>query len=134
MLDYSALPITYACHCLNCQTMSGSGFVLQALVPLSRFSIEGGVMEWSHTNSQGKVTTQRFCMVCKTRLYSTNDGRPGIALVRAGTLDESGEIIPAVHMWVRRKQSWIGLPAQAETYDEAIPPDRVTAIFAPNFV
>jgi len=113
--------------------MSGSGFVLQALVPLSRFSVAGEVIEWSNANPQGKVTTQRFCMVCKTRLYSTNEGRPGMVLVRAGTLDESMQITPAVHMWVKRKQSWIGLPAHAETYEEAIPPDRVRAIFAPNF-
>jgi len=132
-LDYVALPVTYACHCLNCQKMSGGGFVLQVLVPLSRFSIAGEVIEWANPNPQGKVTAQRFCGVCKTRIYSTNDGRPGMAIVRAGTLDDSMEVTPAVHIWVKRKQSWIGLPAYAETYDEAMPPDRARAIFAPNF-
>lgn len=132
-LDYADIPVTYACHCLNCQTMSGGGFVLQALVPLSRFAISGDVIEWAHPNPQGKITTQRFCAVCKTRLYSTNEGRPDIALVRAGTIDNSSNVEPAVHMWAKRRLHWISLPADVEAYDEAIPPERVMAIFAPNF-
>ena len=113
--------------------MSGSAFILQAPLPLARFSIEGEVIEWDHPNLQGKITTQRFCAACKTRLYSTNEGRRGIALVRAGTMDDSMEVKPAVHMWAKRKQSWVGLSENAEVYNEAIPPDRVMAIFAPNF-
>lgn len=131
-LDYPAVPVTYACHCLNCQTMSGASFVLQAMVPASRLSTTGEVVEWAHPNAQGKLTTQRFCAVCKTRLYSVSEGRPGIALIRAGTLDNSAEILPAVHMWTKRKQSWVGLPTGAEAYDEGMPPERVKAIFAPN--
>ncbi len=127
------MALSGGCRCGACQTMSGGGFALQALIPASRVSIEGEVIVWSNPNAQGGVTTQRFCKLCETRIYSTNDGRPGIVLVRAGTLDDSVDIIPTVHMWVRRKQAWIGLPADAETYDEAIPLDRVGAIFAPNF-
>jgi hypothetical protein len=132
-LDYPSIPATYACHCLDCQTMSGVAFVIQALVPLSRFTIVGERIEWSHPNPQGNVTTQSFCDVCKTRLYSTNEGRPGLVLVRAGTFDDSLTAIPAVHMWIKRKQLWIGLPTDAEFYDESVPSDRGAAIFAPNF-
>jgi hypothetical protein len=114
--------------------MSGASFVLQVLVPLSRFHINGETIEWTHPNSQGKVTAQRFCAACKTRIYSTNEGRPGFALVRAGTLDDSELIVPTVHMWAKRKQAWITLPAGHEAYAEAIPADRLSAIFAPNFI
>jgi hypothetical protein len=113
--------------------MTGGGFVLQAMVPFDRLRLTGAVVEWVHTGSQGTPTTQRFCAECYTRLYSTNAGRPGIALVRAGTLDDSDTIVPAVHMWGSRRQPWVGLPAEAEIYDEAIPVERVRQIFAPNF-
>jgi hypothetical protein len=67
-------------------------------------------------------------------LYNTNTARPGVALVRAGTLDESDTIVPAVHMWACRRQPWIGLPGNAEVHDQAIPFERFMQIFAPNFM
>jgi hypothetical protein len=88
----------------------------------------------AHPNSRGDVTIQRFCAVCKTRLYSTNEGRSGTAVIRAGTLDDSGALVPTVHMWAKRKQAWIGLPLDTEIYDEAIPPDRAKISFAANFI
>ncbi len=132
-LNYDQLPVSYVCHCLDCQTMTGSAFSLHALVRADRFACEGELLAWDHANSQGKVTSQKFCAACKTRLYSTNEGRPGTVIVRMGTLDESQKILPAVHVWVKRKQNWIGLPAEAETYVEGIPPDRAKAIMRPNF-
>ena len=132
-LDYISIPVVYACHCRDCQTATGGGFVLQAMVPLARLSLTGELVERSATNSRGSLTTQQYCAQCLTRLYNTNSARPGIALVRAGTLDDSDKIIPAVHMWVSRRQPWINLPAQAECSDEAIPIERVMQIFAPNF-
>jgi hypothetical protein len=132
-LDYPTAPASYACHCLDCQTMSGASFTLQAIVPLSRFDISGECIEWAHPNSRGDVTTQCFCAVCKTRLYSTNEGRPGTAIIRVGTLDDSSAVIPRLHLWAKRKQKWIGLPPDAEVYDEAIPADRAKVCFATNF-
>ncbi|HEV2594630.1 MAG TPA: GFA family protein [Sphingomicrobium sp.] len=132
-LDYDSIPATYACHCLDCQKMTGSGFSEHAMIPADRFRIEGDVVQWDHPNSQRKVTSQRFCAVCKTRLYSSNEGRPGVVIVRMGTLDESTQIVPLVHLWVKRKQTWIGLPAGAETFEEGIPAERAKEIIAANF-
>jgi hypothetical protein len=132
-LNYEVVPVSYACHCLDCQTMSGAAFTLQIPVAASRLSLEGQLVAWAHTNTHGKVTTQRFCAVCKTRLCSSNEARPDISIVRAGTLDCSQTIVPAVHMWTRRKHSWLHLPSGTESYDEGVPPDRMKAIVAPNF-
>jgi hypothetical protein len=53
-------------------------------------------------------------------------------LLRTGTLDDSGELIPDVHMWTRRRQRWVAIPTDAETYDEGMPPARMAALFAAN--
>lgn len=132
-LAYDQAPLTYACHCLDCQTMSGGGFALQALIPTSRFAISGDLLEWARANSKGKITTQYFCAACMTRLHSANEGRPGTVIVRAGTLDDSAALSPAAHMWAKRKLPWVGLPEGSETYAEGIPPERFMALFAPNF-
>jgi len=132
-LNYPAIPVIYACHCRDCQTATGGGFVLQAMMPAARLVLTGDGIERSAPNSRGGVTTQFYCAQCLTRLYSTNTARPGVALVRAGTLDASDTIVPAVHMWGSRRQPWIGLPPEAEVHAEAIPLERVMQIFAPNF-
>jgi hypothetical protein len=133
VLDYEALPVLYACHCRDCQTMTGGGFVLQTMVPRSRFQASGDITEWTRHNSGGALTTHRFCVTCRTRLWSDNEARPGMVLVRAGTLDRSDEAAPAVHMWTSRRQPWIGLPGGAEIYPQAVPAERIRVILAPNF-
>jgi len=133
VLDYPAIPVIYACHCRDCQTATGGGFVLQAMIPAARLSMTGEAIERSAPNSRGGTTTQIYCAQCLTRLCSHSSGRPGVVLVRAGTLDDSEAIVPALHMWASRRQRWIGLPDDAEAYDEAIPVERIMQVFAPNF-
>jgi hypothetical protein len=128
-----SLPLTYACHCLDCQTMSGSAFALQMIIPQSRFSPAGELIEWAHPNRRSTTTRQQFCATCKTRIYSTSDERVGILTLRAGTLDESASLKPIAHMWVKRKQPWFQISTDAETYDEGIPADRMKILFASNF-
>jgi len=132
-LDYHSCQVIYACHCRDCQTATGGGFVLQAMVPVDRLELTGACVSRSAPNVRGALTTQQYCAQCLTRLYSTNAGRPGVALVRAGTLDDSDTIVPSVHMWGIRRQPWIGLPVGAEVHDQAIPLERAMQIFAPNF-
>ena len=132
-LKMASLPVAYACHCLDCQTASGSAFTLQSITPSSGFSLTGETIDWPHPNARGKSVTHRFCATCKTRLFSTNEERPGILILRMGTLENSSVIVPAVHMWLKRMQPWIGLPAGTETYLESVPVERMQIMFAPNF-
>lgn len=132
VLDFAVLPASYACHCLDCQTMTGSVASLHAVVPLTRFVIEGALEGWARINGEGTRTTHYVCAECKTRIHSTNEGRPGLAILRTGTLDDSIDVVPVVHMWTKSKQAWVGLPEGAEAYAEAIPPDRLKAVFTIN--
>ncbi len=132
-LDGNALPAVYACHCRDCQTMSGAAFTLQAPIPPARLSLTGAVAEWTNVSRNGYETIQRACARCMTRLYSVNAGRPGIALLRAGTLDRSDEVAPILHLWTDRKQPWITLAAEMEAYPRAAPEGRMETLFAGNF-
>ena len=133
-VEAAAFPSSYACHCLDCQTQSGSAFTIQVPLNEHRLSVHGNLINWDHRDSRDILTTQRFCALCKTRLFSTNAGRPGIAVLRGGTLDSSEELIPKLHIWIKRKQRWIGLPADAETYQASAPVDRMRSAFAANFL
>ena len=42
-----------------------------------------------------------MCGICHARVYNTNSSRPGVAVVRAGTLDRSDELDVAAHIWAK---------------------------------
>ena len=131
-LDAPEIPKGYACHCLDCQTMSGGAVVVQLPVLERQLVCQGPLITWDNQDSRGNRTAQRFCARCKTRLFSINAGRPGVALLRGGTLRDSDQLTPAVHIWTKRMQPWIVLPSDASIFLEGAPPEVMQAIFAQN--
>jgi hypothetical protein len=120
-LALDALPIVYCCHCLGCQSWSGSAFTEQAPVREAVLAAEGPVVEYAFTNPSGSRSRQFVCGTCHTRIYNTNSARPGLAMVRAGTLDASDRIVPRAHIWVKRKQAWIAIPDDVPQFEESAP-------------
>jgi hypothetical protein len=120
-LALDALPSTYACHCLDCQTWSGSAFSQQTFLPEAALTVTGPVVVHEFTTPSGNTSTQRMCGVCHARIYNTNSARPNVAVVRAGTLDRSNELRVVAHIWVKRKQHWLTLPEAVPTWPEAAP-------------
>ena len=120
-LALEALPRTYACHCRDCQTWSGSAFSQQTFLPEASLSVIGPLVVYELATPSGRVSTQRMCSVCHTRIYNSNSARPGIVVVRAGTLDRSDELDVVAHIWVRRKQPWLSLPEGVPAWPEAAP-------------
>ena len=115
------LPFTYACHCLDCQTWSGSAFSQQMFVPESSFSTTGPLTEYEFMTPSGNTSKQRVCRVCHTRIYNSNTARQGLVVVRAGTLDQSDNLHTVAHIWVKRKQPWLILQKDVPTWAEAAP-------------
>lgn len=100
----------YACHCTDCQTRSGSAFGIQQAVLASDFTATGDLIRGEHVQPSGAVAGIFACAKCLTRVYTDNDQRPGIVNLRAGTLDNSRDIVPAAHLWVSSKQPWVVIP------------------------
>lgn len=120
-LALAALPRTYACHCRDCQTWSGSAFTQQTFLPQEALTVTGPLVVYELTNASGRVSTQRMCGVCHTRVFNSNSARPGVVVVRGGTLDRSDELDVVAHIWVKRKQPWLQLPADVPAWPEAAP-------------
>ena len=127
-LAVEALPSTYACHCLDCQTWSGSAFSQQAVVAETALAITQGETElYELTSPSGRTSRQRVCGACHTRLYNTNSARPGLAVVRAGTLDESDQLQVVAHIWVKRMQPRLVIGNDIPVWDEAADPAAFAA-------
>jgi hypothetical protein len=122
------LPAVYCCHCLKCQSWAGSAFTEQAPVREDALAVEGPVVEYSFTNPSGSTSRQFVCGTCHTRIYNTNSARPGLAMVRAGTLDRSDELVPRAHIWVKRKQPWITIAEDVPQWPETAPAEAFAAL------
>jgi len=131
-LALDALPRTYACHCRDCQTWSGSAFSQQSFLSESSLRVTGPLAVYELTTPSGSLSIQRMCAVCHARVYNSNSSRPGVVVVRAGTLDRSDELDVVAHIWVKRKQPWLQLPADVPTWSVSAPVAELLQVLAPR--
>ena len=119
-IDMEGLPAVYACHCHICQRVSGRAFSVQAVVPDAKLTVSGPIVVREIT-TEDRTSTQRFCGECLARVYNTNTSRPGLAVVRAGTLDRSEELVCKAHIYTAYKQGWVTLPEDVPQWPEMAP-------------
>ena len=126
-----AEPITlFACHCSDCQTVTGSGFVLALRVPYRGVSvIQGESKAYERTEADERKRIIHRCPHCLTVLWSERPDSKEYVTIYAGTLDDSPTLRPVAHIWARDAQQWIMLPKEALLYDEN-PPDMQPIIEA----
>ena len=126
-IELDRLPPVYACHCHQCQRWTGSAFSLQALLPEALLSVDGPVAVYER-KTEDRTSTQRVCATCHSRIYNTNTRRPGLAVVRAGTLDRSEELACVGHIFTGTRQRWFDLPEDVPSWPEAPSPVELAAL------
>jgi len=111
--------IVHACHCRDCQRITGSAFVINIWIE-RRFVETGPVLPRSFklTAGTGKAHEVFFCDACATTVWSRYHAPPGDTLfVRAGTLDRPEAVEPDVHIFTRSKLPWVVLPAGVPAFE-----------------
>lgn len=122
-----ALPATHACHCHRCRRWSGGAFGQQAIVSETALTVTGPVVVYERT-TEDRISTQRICRICHARIYNTDTRRPGIAVIRAGTLHQSEELECRAHVFTATKQKWFAIPDDVPSWRENPPPAEFAAI------
>ncbi len=133
-LDLDAPPPTYACHCRDCQTWSGTAFSQQALLAEGQLTVTAGtttLFELPHPSGT-RISRQYLCGRCHTRLYNSNTRRPGMIVVRAGTLDRSDELRVVLHIWTKRMQPWLTIADGVPSWPEMATPEAMAAALFPE--
>ncbi|MGE5269352.1 MAG: GFA family protein [Thiohalocapsa sp.] len=111
--------IVHACHCRDCQRLSGSAFA-------TNLWIERRCVETDHARlrsdtvsaGSGKPHEIFRCPDCGTAIYSKYHAAPGdTVLLRAGTLDHPEAVTPDVHIFTRSKVPWLDLPQGARSFE-----------------
>ena len=116
----SAPLIVHACHCTECQRLTGAAFALNALIESDRMEmVAGEPRAVPVTGASGKPQAVFRCSACGTALWSHYPGAgTKLAFVRVGTLDEPARLPPDIHIFTSTKLPWLKLPEGARAVPE----------------
>jgi hypothetical protein len=112
--------IVHACHCRDCQRLSGSAFALNLWIERKFVEKEGAepVAFRVPPGSSGKPHDVYACKKCGTHLWHKYHAAPGdTVLLCGGTLDDPAAVAPDIHIFTRSKLPWVELPAGARAFD-----------------
>ena len=101
--------MSMVCHCIHCQKQSGTSFSLIVAVPASDIKITGEVQTYEDQGESGNTLQRQFCGKCGSPLFTLVPSAPNMVFIKAGTLDDTSGIAPAVHIWTKSKQEWLDL-------------------------
>jgi len=99
----------WACHCSECQKQSGSAFGLSMPFLKTELEVTGETASYRRPTASGSFTTCTYCPACGSRLFHISDRNPAGGVLKAGTLDDTSDLVPVAHLWTSKKQPWVVL-------------------------
>lgn len=97
------------CHCLACQQRTGSVFAALASFG-SPYTVEGAATEYLRAGDQGALFRFRFCPVCGSTVFHTEEGVDGGVGVAVGAFADPDFPPPQVSVYECRRHGWVQLP------------------------
>jgi hypothetical protein len=94
-----------ACHCTDCQKMSGAPLRAIAIAPADKIKIAGQTSEYIKIGDSGNKRIQAFCPKCGTQLFATDMGKTQYNL-RTGFLEQKNELVPKSHVFTHSSMLW----------------------------
>jgi hypothetical protein len=99
--------LTGICHCRHCQKQGGGAFSINLAVPRAGLRIEGRTLKTFHDLAENGQPVQRlFCGNCGSPIVSYGEGLPGVAFIKAGTLEDTSWLKPTMEIWCKTAQPW----------------------------
>jgi len=105
------------CHCLACQQRTGSVFAALASFA-APYKVTGVATEYVRVGDAGAAFRFRFCPVCGTTVFHTEEGREASsAAVAVGAFADPNFPPPQVSVYDIRRHPWVRLPAGVRAYE-----------------
>ena len=95
-----------ACHCTDCQKMSGAPLRAIAIVPAEKITITGNPKEYVKVGDSGNKRIQAFCSNCGTQLFAT-DMEKTVYNLRTGFLEQRNDLKPKQHVFTQSSVPWL---------------------------
>lgn len=107
------------CHCLDCQTHSGSAFRANISAPAASFRLTKGMPRtFVKTTASGNKRNLAFCENCGSPLYACAVENPQAYSLRTGVLQQREALeSPQREIWTKRRRAWVALAGVSETHD-----------------
>jgi hypothetical protein len=110
---------TRACHCTDCQRLTGSAFRVVVSVPEQDFRLLSGEPTlYEKLADSGAKRIHAFCPRCGASVYATSPpGGPKAYGLRVGTLAQRAQFRPTRQFWCRSAYAWADIPG-AERFEK----------------
>ena len=106
------------CHCKNCQKTSGGPYLANIFVSEDNLLIKGSPKVYQHLADSGNQMSKKFCGNCGAQMFSLGSGRPGIVIIRGGTIDNLEIIQPTLNIFVSSKIPSTPLDESLSTFEK----------------
>lgn len=109
--------MTAVCHCENCQRQTGTAFSVIVGISAITLEIKGeeNLGTYEDQGESGGAVHRRFCRSCGSPIVSLVDSVPGVAFIKAGTLNDRSWLQPTAHFWCDSAQPWVAIPDSVTT-------------------
>ena len=117
----------YVCHCSDCQKQSASAFGMSLIMAPGQVEFVRGaerLRHWDTRGDDGAVKRCHFCPDCGTRVMHGSDDPDDEISIKAGTLDDTRDLHPRAHIWLRSAQPWVSIDRERFACFDTEPDDR----------
>jgi hypothetical protein len=106
------------CHCLACQRRTGSVFAALASF-LAPYQVTGTATEYVRIGDQGAEFRFRFCPICGTTVFHTEEGyEQKYVSVAVGAFADPSFPGPRDSVYDCRRHPWVQLPPGVRVHDK----------------
>ena len=117
-----------ACHCTDCQVLSGAPFRSIVMVPMEQFSLKGQTKTYVKLAQSGNRRAQVFCPECGTPLYSSATEKPTAVVIRLGCVTQRAQLKPMIQVWHHSALPWLGELESIPCVPQSVPADARPAV------
>lgn len=108
---------THACHCNDCQKITGSAFAMSTFVHADDLTTIAGDPFVVEQPTKTGTRSVFLCPHCQTVVWADATGSEHVKIVRPGVLANKQAIHPQAHIWVLRRQAWLDLDADVPQFE-----------------
>jgi hypothetical protein len=69
-------------------------------------SIQGLIKAFHDIGDSGQTVERNFCPECGSPIFTYAAAMPGVAFIKAGTLDDTSWLDPKMHIYCDSKEQW----------------------------
>jgi hypothetical protein len=79
-------------------------------------SLQGRLKTFHDKGDSGQPVDRSFCPECGSPIFSDVAVMPGLAFIKAGTLDDTSWLDPKMHVYCDSKEQWAHIPEGSQTF------------------